>query len=415
MSVRKSCRVCGHSPLLPVLSLGDLYVSDFVDDARQGKKAPLELVLCNEANGGCGLLQLRHTVPHESLYRNYWYRSGMNKTMTDELGSITSAAEKKVPLRAGDYVIDIGSNDGTLLRSYAIPGLNTVGFEPARNIVEKYGREGLTEVIPDFFKFEGWRSGFGGRKAKIITAIAMFYDLEDPNAFVADVVRCLDNDGLFVVQMAYLPWALERNAFDGICHEHLELYSLLSLENLLVRHGLEVFDLELRDINEGSFRAYIRKKGSKLEAPGGMARVQGMRKSEKDMGLSGEKVYEDFVRRVKDIKSKVCDFIGREVRAGRKVHAYGASTKGNTLLQYFGLDSDLITAAADRNPDKWGKYTVGTMIPIISEEEARKAKPEYFLVLPWHFLNEFREREKEFFARGGKFIVPLPEFKIIND
>ncbi len=414
VSITSSCRVCGFKNLEDILSLGDLYVSDFVDSASEGTRVPLELVLCNEADGGCGLLQMKHTVPHESLYRNYWYRSGMNKTMKDELASITVAVKKIVPLAAGDFAIDIGSNDGTLLRSYEAPGLNLVGFEPARNIVEKYGREGLTKVISDFFSFSEWQKEFGEKRAKVITAIAMFYDLEDPNVFVADALRCLDQNGLLVIQMAYLPLALERNAFDGICHEHLELYSLLSLENLLKRHNLEVFDVELRDINEGSFRVYVRRTGSALESVHGAERVKNLREGEKKFGLHKKQAYEDFVRRIENIKKKTSDFIKEEVRKGKKVYVYGASTKGNTLLQYFGLDHNLIVAAAERNPDKWGKYTVGTMIPIISEEEARKAKPDYFLVLPWHFLKEFREREKEFFRGGGKFIVPLPEFKIID-
>lgn len=414
MTIRTTCRVCGRAPLAPILSLGDLYISDFVDHADEGTAAPLEMVLCDAQGGGCGLLQMKHTIHHESLYRNYWYRSGMNQTMKDELASITAAVKKTVPLAAGDTVIDIGSNDGTLLRSYALSGLHTVGFEPARNIVEKYGREGLTKVINNFFNFPEWQKEFGNRKAKVITAIAMFYDLEDPNAFVADAAKCLADDGLFVIQMAYLPWALERNAFDGICHEHLELYSLFSLENLLKRHGFEVFDVALRDINEGSFRAYIRKQGSGLVSEGGMERVRALRDKEHAMGLDHKNVYEDFVRRVQEIKKKTVDFIAAAREQGKKIHVYGASTKGNTLLQYFGLDRTMIEAAAERNPDKWGKHTVATMIPIISEEESRKAKPDYFLVLPWHFLDEFVKREKEFFAAGGKFIVPLPEFKIID-
>lgn len=416
LATRTTCRACGLDKLTPILSLGDLYVSDFVDSASEGRKAPLELVLCNEADGGCGLLQMRHTVSNESLYRNYWYRSGMNQTMRDELGSITASAKKIIPLEAGDFVIDIGSNDGTLLRSYGIPALNTVGFEPARNIVEKYGREGLTKIITNFFNFKEWRKEFGDKKAKVITAIAMFYDLENPNSFVADIVKCLDQNSLFIIQMAYVPSALERNAFDGICHEHLELYSLLSLENLLKRHQLEVFDAELRDINEGSFRVYIRKSGALLRGlPGAEKRVSALRESEKKIGLDDKKVYDDFVKRVEDIKEKTYNFVRDAAKSGKKVYVYGASTKGNTLLQYFGIDKTLITAAAERNPDKWGKKTVGTMIPIISEEEARKAKPDYFLVLPWHFMKEFKEREKEFLNGGGKFIVPLPEFRIIGN
>lgn len=415
----KQCRVCGSKDLEPVFSLGELYVSDFLSEGEESRafRAPLELVLCNTKYGGCGLLQLRHTVSHESLYRNYWYRSGVNKTMVDELRDIAKSAERIARPQSGDFVLDIGSNDGTLLRSYETKGLNLVGFEPAINIVEKYGREGLTKVFPDFFNQAAWQKEFADKKAKVITAIAMFYDLEDPNKFVADVAKILDEDGLFIVQMAYLPFMLERNAFDGICHEHLEIYSLLSLENLLLRHNLEVFDVGIRDINEGSIRAYIRHKagGKTLQVPqGAEERVKKMRDDETRFGLGDRKVYDAFAARVNDIRGKVRAFIEKEFAKGKKIYVYGASTKGNTLLQYFGLDNRVIVAAADRNPDKWGKRTVGTNIPIVSEEEARKSA-DYFLVLPWHFLKEFLEREKEFFSRGGKFIVPLPLPEIVDE
>jgi len=414
-----SCRVCGSKKLVPIMSFGNLYVSDFVDEGsvvKEESRAPLEIILCNAADGGCGLLQLKHTVSHEAMYRNYWYRSGINKTMKDELADIVVKVESLVALKKGDYVIDIGSNDSTLLRFYKEPGLNTVGFEPAKNLVDKYGREGVIKVITDFFNFSAWQKEYGDKKAKAITAIAMFYDLDDPNSFVADMVNCLAEGGLIIIQMLYLPSFIKRNAFDGICHEHLEYYSLFSLENLLSRHGLEVFDAEFRPINEGSLRFYIRRKDSNLpKSPLGAAeRVKSFREEEIAMGLNDQKVYHDFVERVNNIRDEVAKFINKEHTRGKKIYVYGASTKGNTLLQYFGLDNSVITAAAERNPDKWGKKTVGTNIPIISEEQARKENPDYFLVLPWHFLSEFKERESEFLKNGGKFIVPLPEFEIIG-
>ncbi len=417
----KTCRACGSSNLKPILSLGDLYVSDFMDvndSASNANKVPLELVLCSVADGGCGLLQSRHTVSHEAMYRNYWYRSGINKSMTDELNGIAAKAESILPLKSGDFVIDIGSNDGTLLRAYTVEGLRRIGFEPARNIVEKYGREGITDVITDFFGYKVWREKFGNARAKIITAIAMFYDLDDPNAFVADLAKCLDDNGVAIIQMLYLPSFLKRNAFDGICHEHLEYYSLLSVENLLKRHGLEIVDVEMREhINEGSFRVYARKvggAGSLNVGPGAKERLERMRAEEQKLGLGSEEVYKDFVRRILAIKDKTVSFIKKEVASGKKVYAYAASTKGNTTLQFFGLDSGLIKAIADRNPDKWGKKTIGTMIPVISEEQFRKERPDYTLVLAWHFLPEFVKRESDYLNNGGKFIVPLPEFKIID-
>jgi len=384
----------------------------------QGIKAPLELVLCNKKDGGCGLLQLKHTVSAEAMYRNYWYLSGINKSMTDELNGIAEKLESVVPLKPGDFIIDIGSNDGTLLRGFKkIPDLKLVGFEPARNL-EELGKKGVTKVFVDFFNFPAWQKEFGNAKAKIIMAIAMFYDLDDPNSFVSDIVKCLDDEGILVIQMMYLPSFLKRNAFDGICHEHLEYYSLLSLENLLKRHGLEVFDVEMREhVNEGSLRVYIRKtgRGRSLNILNGAAeRVKELRANEESIGLGDKTVYEELVKRVIEAKNKVVSFIKQEVANGKKVHGYAASTKGNTTLQFYGLTPNLIEAIADRNPQKWGKFTVGTMIPVISEENSRAQNPDYYFILAWHFLPEFIERESKYLKRGGKFIVPMPEFKIID-
>ena len=321
-----------------------------------------------------------------------------------------------IDLKDGDYVMDIGVNDGTLLRGYKTIGLNCTGFEPARNL-EKFNSVGTKKIINNFFNYEDWRKEFGDIRAKGITAIAMFYDLDDPNKFVSDIVRCLDKEGIFIIQMAYLPSMLLKNMFDNICHEHLEYYSLLSLENLLKRHGLGVFDVELNDINGGSFRIYIRHQGGgeSIKIPeGARERINNLRESEKNLGLNDKKIYDDFAERVETIKKDVFNFIKNEVEGGKRVYVYGASTKGNTLLQYFNLDNSLIAAAAERNSTKWGKKTVGTNIPIISEEQARAEKPDYFLILPWHFLKEFKEREAEYLKGGGKFIIPLPKFEIID-
>lgn len=413
-----TCRVCDSSHLVPIFSLGNLYISDFLAESedKEAQKAPMELVLCNVRDGGCGLLQLKHTVSSEAMYRRYWYLSGTNVTMTKELTGIAQKMESLADLTPGDFVMDIGANDGTLLRGYRLKGMHLTGFEPARNLGE-HNSVGTTKIINDFFSFSAWKKEFGAVKAKVITAIAMFYDLDDPNAFVADVVKCLDDEGVFVIQQAYLPSMLSQNELGNICHEHLEYYSLLSLENLLKRHKLEVFDVELNNINGGSFRTYIRHvgRGRALKvSTGAEGRLRALRESEAILGLGDRKVYDDFVARVNMIKDKVVGLIKDEVQKGKKVYVYGASTKGNTLLQHFNLDSALITAAAERNSLKWGKKTVGTNIPIISEDQARKEHPDYFLVLPWHFLKEFREREAEYFKAGGKFIVPMPDFSIIE-
>lgn len=414
------CRACHSQGLINVLTLGNLAVSDFVDNPKSdtGIKAPLELVLCDLKANGCGLLQLRHTVSNEAMYRNYWYRSGINQTMINELEDISRSASDIADLQSSDFVIDIGANDGTLLRGYTVRDLNTIGFEPARNLYD-YGKIGTTKILIDFFNHAAWVANFGQQKAKIITAIGMFYDLDDPNSFVADIFKCLDDEGIFIIQMMYVPFALERNAFDGICHEHLEYYTMKSLENLLHRHGLEIFDVQMREeINEGSVRFYICKEdiaSRKFKTGATQARVTKLRNSEERMGLEESSTYNALVQRMESARKSTLDFLKQEKAKGRRIHGYAASTKGNTTLQYYGLSTELIEAIADRNPVKWGKSTVVSGIPIISEEESRNQMPDYYFVLAWHFLNEFISREHDFLERGGKFVVPMPEFKIISN
>lgn len=408
------CRVCHSENLAFILSLGSIYVSDFVTDrvSTSEKTYPLELVICDPAADGCGLLQLRHTVDPSKMYRFYYYHSGTNAMMRKALADIATSADKRAGLKKGDMVIDIGCNDGTLLRSYTKKGLKLVGFDPAKNLVPE-ARVGTTKIINDYFNYEAFEENFPGKKAKVITSIAMFYDLDDPNKFVSDVVKCLRPDGLWIIQMSYLPLMLEMNAFDNICHEHLEYYSLYSLQNLLKRHGLRVVDVELNDVNSGSFRVYIHQE----DHPGtkeGAKRVKALEKQEEKQRLSEKETYFKFASRVDAIREDVYHLVNTEVKKGKTVYVYGASTKGNTLLQYFDLDHRLIKGASERNPDKFGKKTVGTLIPIVSEDEARRAKPDYFLVLPWHFLQIFIRQEKKYLRSGGRFIVPLPKMKIIG-
>jgi NDP-4-keto-2,6-dideoxyhexose 3-C-methyltransferase len=417
MKTRNTCRVC-EGVLEPILSLGEQYVSDFPSPGKpEGIKAPLELVLC----GQCHLLQLKHTVSGDTLYRNYWYRSGTNKSMQDALKDISNKAELLMHLVKGDAVLDIGCNDGTLLASYKTAGICKIGVDPAENLAIMSQRV-ADKVILDFFSAEVFRrdSDVGGCRPKIVTSIAMFYDLEDPKKFVSDIKAVIHSDGLWVVQMSYLPLMLRQNAFDNICHEHLEYYSLQSLEYLLRLFGLEIVDVELNDVNGGSLRAYIRNCNAEEECFGdetyrnlAKERVRTLLRQEKEMELDGKQAYMEFAMWVERIKRDVVGFIKEQVQNGKSVYIYGASTKGNTLLQYFGLDHSLIAAAAERNPDKWGRLTVGTHIPILSEEEARAKKPDYFLVLPWHFIEEFKKREMRFLESGGRFILPAPHFTLI--
>lgn len=411
----RRCRSCSSRHLLSVLSLGKQYVSDFLNSKQVSQvKVPLELVLCDKKRGGCGLLQLKHNTSLELMYRHYWYHSGMNKTMRAALADITEKVEQILPLRRRDIVLDIGCNDGTLLESYRVSGLVRAGFEPSTNLV-RLTRKKAHKVFNDFFNYEAFHKAFPRKKAMAITSIAMFYDLEDPNRFVADVARSLAPEGLWIIQMSYLLSMLKQNSFDNICHEHLEYYSMASLAPLLQRHGLKVVDVERNDVNGGSFRIYIQHAGMKnVKIAGAAKRLAAMQREEFHAKLEDPKTYAQFAQRILAIKEKLCSFMKKETARGKKIYVYGPSTKGNTLLQFLGLRVDVIPKAADKNREKWGKKTVGSEIPIISEAAARKERPDYFLILPWHFLKEFQSREKKYLKKGGKFIVPLPRFKIIG-
>ncbi len=398
--VRKTCRLCGRPHLKDVFSLGLQYVNNFVEseDIGKGIQAPLDLVLCEN----CSLLQLRHTAPQELLYaRYYWYRSGVTDTMRKALRDITAQIESMIQLNKGDVVLDIGANDGTLLDTYSTSGLSRVGCEPADNLIN-YLKDKTDLVMHDFWGYDqykklGVEKGFG--KARVITAIGMFYDLEEPGKFIQDAAKALTEDGIFVAQLMCLASMIDKNDIGNICHEHLEYYSLESLKYLFETNGLEIFKIEENDVNGGSYRIFAR-------------HYQGT-----GIALDEKYTQEDilsFGQRIKENRDKCVEFIKQEVSKGKSVYVYGASTKGNVILQYYGLDSSLITAASERSPEKWGKYTIGTWIPIVSEEEARKAQPDYFLVLPWAFFPEFYKRESEWRKKGGKFIVPLPEFRVVE-
>ena len=411
-----SCRSCGSRELSNILSLGDLYVTNFVNsEEEQGPKIPLELTLCNSEKG-CGLLQLRHTTRSDLMWGDqYWYKSGINSMIRADLKDIVEKSKKIVPLNSGDVVIDIGCNDGTMLEYYNISGLNLIGFEPSKNVALEAEAKGIN-VIHDFFNEKAYSSKVGKEKSKIITAISMFYDLDKPNDFMGDITKCLDENGLFVIQQNYVATMLKNNAVDNICHEHLEYYSYNSLENLLNRHGFETFDAELNEINGGSIRNYIRFKGSKIpQSDEAKRRLNNLMQFEKDGGLNNIETYHAFVKRVNSIKKELVDFLNKEKKNGKTICALGASTRGNTILQYFGLTPDLIDCIFDKNPDKEGKKAVGSLIPVTSPNNIGKYNPDYQLVLICHIFKGVGEDEKRFAERGGKFILPLPEIKIIGN
>lgn len=416
---RHLCRICESQSLTPVVDLGDQYISSnfaiSADFPPVQRRIPLQLVRCNPEldQDACGLVQLKHSVPGDLMYNAYGYRSGINQTMRDHLAGIVRAAQSMVDLNTDDIVVDIGANDGTLLESYAtFKGLK-VGYEPSNIAPASPGPN--TRIIRDYFSAEPFLTAFDQKHAKIVTSIAMFYDLEDPNAFTSDVAKILDpNGGVWIVEMSYLPLMLEKNSFDTICHEHLEYYSLSVLTQLMARHGLRIFDAELNGINGGSIRCYVCHENAyaHLLTPERKRRMYAMNKAEFELELEGEKPYSKFRVGIEGVKLELRKLLTKLQREGKVVYGYGASTKGNVILQYCELDHSLIKGIADRNPAKWGTFTHGTEIPIVSEEEMRKAKPDYLLVLPWHFMAEFADRESSLVHSGTQFIIPLPTVRV---
>ncbi len=333
--------------------------------------------------------------------------------MVKALGDIVESAQKVALLRPGELVIDIGANDGTLLRQYQRTDIQKVGFEPS-NLWELAKQDDAT-IINDYFNAAAFAKNLPGKKAKIITSISMFYDLEEPNNFVADIGKCLDADGLWIIQMNYLGLMLNDHTYDNISHEHLEYYSLLSIENLIKRHALEIFDVELNDVNGGSYRLYIRKRGAKLnEQLGAAQRVKDLRNKELRLGYDDRHVYANYAKEIAVLKEQVMETLNREKKSGKRIYIYGASTRGLVVLQYCGIDGKIIAAAVDKNSDKWGKYIVGTGIQVISFDDYRSNPPDCLFVLPYQFKQEIINQERDFLLNGGKMIFALPTVEVVT-
>ena len=407
------CRVCGSDDFADVIDLGPQYIASLFPtgplEPGLDQRFPLHVVRCS-ASDGCGLVQLRHTVAPGTLYDHYGYRSGTNEMMRANLAGIVHDVDRFISLKSGDVVLDIGCNDGTLLNSYQTPGIERIGIDPS-DAVKAIDTSDIS-VVNDFFNKDTFDLACPGRRARVVTSIAMFYDLHEPVAFVKDVAEILADDGVWVMELSYLPAMLSANAFDTICHEHLQYYSFAVLEKLLESQSLEVRRAELNDVNGGSIRLTITHQGGRTEQEEEL--LGELRREEESLELWTDAPYARFRSACEATKKELTTLIRGIRAAGERVYVYGASTKGNTLLQFCGLDSTVIDKAADRNPDKWGTKTIGTNIPIVSEDEARNDAPEYLLALPWHFFESFVRREAAFLESGGKFIFPLPEVRVVD-
>lgn len=400
------CRICGNSELVPVLDLGEQMLTGVFPAERDADVTvgPLRLVKCIGGDEACGLLQLEHSYDLGEMYgENYGYRSGLNASMVAHLGRKVERIASLVSLDPGDLVVDIGSNDSTTLRAYSQPGLTLVGIDPTGTKFRQYYPDHV-ELIPDFFSSALLEERFPGRKAKVVTSFSMFYDLPAPMEFMRQVAGVLADDGIWVFEQSYMPLMLETNSYDTVCHEHLEFYALRQIKWMTDRVGLRIVDVEFNDVNGGSFSVTVAKGDGPLPEP-----VRKILDDEDSAGLSTLAPYRAFEERVRRSRDELLAFVDGARAEGKTVAALGASTKGNVLLQYCGLGEDRIGAVGEVNPEKFGCFTPGTWIPIVPERELLGERPDYLIVLPWHFRRFFEQSPA--FA-GTRLVFPLPTLEV---
>lgn len=404
----KECRICKNKNLKTIFSLGNQFLTGVFPKSKNEivENGPVDLVKCID---GCGLVQLKQSYDPNLMYgMNYGYRSGLNKSMVKHLNEIVEKIKKIINFENDDIVLDIGSNDSTTLQFYD-KKLNLIGIDPTGIKFSKYYPDHI-KLITDFFNSKIFLNNTNNKKAKVITSIAMFYDLEDPNLFMQDIYKSLDNDGIWVFEQSYLGSMLEQNAYDTICHEHLSYYAFKQIKWMIDRNNFKIIDIDFNDTNGGSFCIYAAKKDSFYQECS--EKISSLENFENEKGFEKLEIYENFVKKINNHKIELNNFIDDCIRNNKTVYGYGASTKGNVIIQYCNLNKEKIKKIAEVNEDKFGSYTPGSLIEIDSEQNIKKENPDYLLVFPWHFKNNIIEREKEFLENGGKLIFPLPYLKI---
>ena len=401
------CRVCQTDRMTEILDFGDLALTGVfpADPSEHVSTGRVQLLLCQD----CGLVQLGDTFPPQEMYGdNYGYRSGLNQSMVGHLKRIVGSLENRAQLSAGDTVLDIGANDATLLKSYQTPGLNRIGIDPTIAKFKEYYPEDITPVA-DFFTADAFQS-VTNQKAKIVTSIAMFYDLEDPVAFARDIKSVLTEDGIWYFEQSYMPWMLKSGAYDTICHEHLEYYSLTTIKRILDDAGLFLIDAATNAVNGGSISVVA----AKSPQNGISVYAEWLLEQENKDRVHSPDVWVDFRRRVTEQQRDLHSLLTRLKASGSTIMALGASTKGNVLVLTTPVTKDLVTKVGDVNPYKFGRVLPGSHIPIVSQEEVLSENPDYLLILPWHFRETFMVSLEPYLARGGRLIFPLPDLEVVG-
>ncbi len=410
-TVINKCRICSNNSVNEILKLEPQYIATtFVTDNENNPmakiKIPLTLILCKK----CGLVQLKETVKPDLLYKNYFYRTAINETMKRDLQDVVNYAVENVKTESNDVIVDIGANDCTMVSMYP-DHLKRFGIEPATNIDWSNVNESIT-IVNDYFSKDIVLKATNYKKAKIISATAMFYDFDDPNVVTKDIKDILHEDGVCVIQVSYLLDTIRDMNFYDVVHEHLEYYSLKSINYLMERNGLKVIDATTNFVNGGSLRVLVTHKDSRRPKS---KRYQEILDEEEKWNLEELDTYVQYEQKIKDIIKKSREFIVNEIENGGTVIGLGASTKGNVLLQICRIGKDLLPYISDRNKEKVGLRTLGTDIEIISEEKARKINPSAMLVIPWNFKEEILSREQNFIQNGGKMLFLMPKPYIVDN
>jgi NDP-4-keto-2,6-dideoxyhexose 3-C-methyltransferase len=403
----EACRICGNHDLVEVLDLGEQALTGVFPSSRAQlvTSGPLKLVKCVGA-GSCGLLQLQHTYDLGELYGdNYGYRSGLNASMVEHLRSKVRKILGRVTLPPDALIIDIGSNDSTTLQAYPSTGCTLVGIDPTGKKFHQYYPPHI-RLIPDFFSAAVVKQNLGDRRASVVTSFSMFYDLEEPKKFAQEVHDVLADEGIWVFEQSYMPTMLERNSYDTVCHEHLEYYALKQIKWLTDAVGLRIIDVEFNDVNGGSFSVVAARKSSRHVTSD---RVEEILRQEAALGLDTLQPYREFATRVDENRKGLRAFVAKARSEGKRVAALGASTKGNVLLQYCDLKEPDVEQVGEVNPDKFGCFTPGTLIPIVPEEQLLASRPDYMIVLPWHFRTYFETSAR---LSGHHLVFPLPEIEV---
>lgn len=406
----KACRICGNERLERVLDLGEQMLTGVFPNELGANvtTGPLCLVKCIGGDDSCGLLQMEHSYDLGEMYgENYGYRSGLNASMVSHLQNKIDRILGLVELNKDDLIIDIGSNDSTTLKAYPEGSEILVGIDPTGIKFHSYYPEHI-QLIPDFFSAALVHNQFPGKKAKVVTSFSMFYDLEDPMGFMRQIFDVLADDGIWVFEQSYMPTMLDTNSYDTVCHEHLEFYALRQIKWMADHVGFRIVDVEFNDINGGSFSVTVMKShGNQTIVPS----VQKILDDEHKRGLDTLVPYQEFAERVTKTRSDLLDFIKKVHSEGLRVSVLGASTKGNVLLQYCNITIKDVDFVGEVNPEKYGCYTPGTWIPIIPEQELLEKKPNFLIVLPWHFRKFFVENKS---FSGMSLVFPLPELEVVK-